>query len=220
MKLPIKQRTISTAIVIPSAIIVAALAVLQYRWSTGISEATAVRLADSLQMSMMNWQKDFFRYFSEIGLALRIDPVEDAPGDVRQYVRRFAEWKAVAKYPELVSNVYLLKSDPASHPQALRLNAIDRRFEPAEWPSEFEPLRQALDRASAESSGNRAQPQPYGLFNLGDPASGWRFDPAIPALFHVVGNVIGHPVRPGSAQDWIAIELSQREIRSRVLPDL
>ena len=53
---------------------------------------------------MMNWQKDFFRYFSEIGLALRIDPVEDAPGDVRQYVRRFAEWKAVAKYPDLVSN--------------------------------------------------------------------------------------------------------------------
>ena len=83
MKVPFKERTISTAVVIPSAIIVAALAMLQYRWSTRISEATAVRLADSLQMSMMNWQKDFFRYFSEIGLALRIDPVEDAPGDVK-----------------------------------------------------------------------------------------------------------------------------------------
>ena len=79
-------------IVIPSAIIVIALAVLEYGWSARISEATAVRLADSLQMSMMNWQKDFFRYFSEIGLALRIDPVEDAPGDAGQYIRRFAEW--------------------------------------------------------------------------------------------------------------------------------
>src|ERR1700733_3990815 len=121
MRLPFKERSISTAIVIPSAIIVAALAVLQYRWSTRISEATAVRLADSLQMSMMNWQKDFFRYFSEIGLALRIDPVEDAPGDVDRYVRRFAEWKAVSKYPRLVANVYVLKPDTA-----LRLNSSAR----------------------------------------------------------------------------------------------
>ena len=76
-----RKRRISIVVVIPSAIIVVALAILQYRWSTRISEATAMRLADSLQMSMINWQKDFFRYFSEIGLALRIDPVEDTPGD-------------------------------------------------------------------------------------------------------------------------------------------
>ena len=43
MKVPFKERSISTAVVIPSAIIVAALAVLQYRWSTRISEATAVQ---------------------------------------------------------------------------------------------------------------------------------------------------------------------------------
>ena len=54
MRLPFKERTISAVIVIPSAIIVIALAVLEYGWSARISEATAVRLADSLQMSMMN----------------------------------------------------------------------------------------------------------------------------------------------------------------------
>jgi signal transduction histidine kinase len=208
MKVPFKERTISTAIVIPSAIIVAALALLQYRWSTRISEATAVRLADSLQMSMMNWQKDFFRYFSEIGLALRIDPVEDAPGDAGQYVRRFAEWKAVAKYPKLVSNVYLLKSDAAAHPEALRLNSPARRFEPADWPAQFEPLRQDLNRSSAEFLRNRASQQPYELFDMG----GWRFDPGIPVLFH--------PIIIGPNVDWIAIELSREEIQSRILSDL
>src|SRR6202167_652401 len=141
MKLPFKERSISTAVVIPSAIIVAALAILQYRWSTRISEATAVRLADSLQMSMMNWQKDFFRYFSEIGLALRIDPVEDAPGDAGQYVRRFAEWKAVAKYPRLVSNFYLLSMETTGGPPALRLNLPARNFDAEDWPAQFEPLR-------------------------------------------------------------------------------
>src|SRR5580658_4775274 len=149
MRFPFKPRTISMAVVIPSAIIVAALAVLEYRWSTRVSEATAVRLADSLQMSMMNWQKDFFRYFSEIGLALRIDPVEDAPGDAGQYIRRFAEWKAVAKYPNLVSNVYVLKSDAGAHP-ALRLNFLARQFEPDDWPAAFVPLRADLSSASAE----------------------------------------------------------------------
>src|SRR5271154_1353509 len=140
MQVPFKERSISTAIVIPSAIIVAALAILQYRWSTRISEATAVRLADSLQMSMMNWQKDFFRYFSEIALALRIDPIEDAPGDVGQYVRRIAEWRAVAKYPKLVSNVYLLKPGGTA-PHALRLNASAAHFDTEDWPAQFEPLR-------------------------------------------------------------------------------
>src|ERR1700689_401034 len=171
MKLPFKERSISTAIVIPSAIIVAALALLQYRWSTRISEATGVRLADSLQMSMMNWQKDFLRYFSEIGLALRIDPVEDTPGDTGQYVRRFAEWKAVAKYPNLVSNFYLLKSDTTARPQALRLNSPARNFQPADWPAQFEPLRQDLRNASAEFLRNRAAQEPYELFDM----AGWRF---------------------------------------------
>jgi signal transduction histidine kinase len=211
VKFPFKARTISMAVVIPSAIIVAALAALEYRWSTRVSEATAVRLADSLQMSMMNWQKDFFRYFSEIGLALRIDPVEDAPGDVERYVRRFAEWKAVAKYPKLVSNVYLLKSNTAARPPALRLNAGAGHFEAGDWPTRFEPLREDLKSAAGEFLRNRA-----GIFGVDDPAGGWRFEPGIPALFH--------PVIPDSrpraeSVDWIAIELSRTEI-TRVLADL
>ena len=215
MKLPFRARTISTAVVIPSAIIVAALAVLEYRWSTRVSEATAVRLADSLQMSLMNWQKDFFRYFSEIGLSLRIDPVEDTPGDVGQYVRRFSEWKAVAKYPGLVSNVFLLRSDGSG----LRLNVPAGRFEPAAWPARFAPLRADLERASVAFLRTHAREQPraaYGIFGSDDPAAGWRFDPA--------SLVLVHPVIPGSARapalDWIAIELNPVEIRTRVLADL
>ncbi len=212
MKLPFQPRTISTAVVIPSVIIVAALAAFEYRWSTRVSEATAVRLADSLQMSMMNWQKDFFRYFSEIGLALRIDPVEDTPGDVGIYVRRFAEWKAVARYPALVENVYLLKSDAT----ALRLNSSLRRFEPEPWPTRFEPLRQELSNASAAFLRSRTSQTPHGVFGIDDPAAGWRFEPSIPALFHPV--ISGAAL--SKAVDWIAIGLSPEQIRTRVLPDL
>jgi signal transduction histidine kinase len=222
MRVPFKERTISTAIVIPSAIIVAALAMLQYRWSARISEATAVRLADSLQMSMINWQKDFFRYFFEIGQAFRIDPVEDAQGDVSQYVRRFAEWRAVAKYPKLVSNVYLLKSNAAAHPQALHLNSPSRHFEPAEWPAQFELLRQDMRMASAEFLRNRGTREPDGL-GIGHPSAGWVFEPGIPALLHPV--ILGSPQSVKGQQgfdsvDWIAIELNPQEIQSRILSDL
>jgi signal transduction histidine kinase len=212
MKTPFRENRVSTWIVIPSAIIVAALAILQYRWSTRISEATAIRLADSLQMSMINWQKDFFRYFSEIGLALRIDPLEDAPGDLNQYARRFAEWQAVAKYPSLVSGVYLLKSD-----SSLRLNPQTRRFDPAPWPAAFEPLRAKLTRASAELVRGSATPEPHELFDM----AGWRFDAQAPALLHpfVLGSAASKPLNLASVT-WIAIELDRQVIESRILSDL
>jgi signal transduction histidine kinase len=215
VRFPFRAGRISTAVVIPSAIIVAALAVLEYRWSTRVSEATAVRLADSLQMSLMNWQKDFFRYFSEIGLSLRIDPVEDTPGDVGQYVRRFSEWKAVAKYPGLVSNVFLLRPDGTG----LRLNAPAGRFEPSAWPERFGPLRGDLESASVAFLRTRArEPQrpAYSVFGNDDPAAGWRFEPDT--------LVMVHPVISGSTSapsvDWIAIELNADEIRRKVLGDL
>ena len=62
----------------------------------------------------------------------------------------------MAKYPKLVSNFYLLKSDATARPQALRLNSPARHFEPEDWPAQFEPLRQDLRRSSAEFLRNRA----------------------------------------------------------------
>ena len=233
MRFPFKQPTISAVVVIPSAIIVIALAVLEYRWSARISEATAVRLADSLQMSMINWQKDFFRYFSEIGVALRIDPVEDAPGDVDQYIRRIDEWRAIAKYPKLVSNIYLLKPDGTAGPRALRLNSSVRHFEASDWPAQFEPLRQDLGKPSATFLGNRPGPPErllrnpgvrpaYGLFDVGDPSAGWRFEPSIPALLHpIVPDEAARGEQPSfKTAEWLAIELSPQVIRTSVLSDL
>lgn len=215
MKAPFKHRTISTAVIIPSAIAVVALALLQYRWSTGVSEATAVRLADSLQMSIMNLQKDLFRYLSEISLALRIDPVEETPADTARYVRRFAEWKAVTKYPKLVSRVFILKLDPQAKPAASRLDVEAGAFEPQDWPSALQPARADLERASAEFLRKKMLPgqDNAGIFDVEDPSAGWLFDAGIPALFH--------PVNSGAKSvDWIAVELDRQEIESHIFSDL
>src|ERR1700722_12955077 len=108
MKLPIKEREFSTVIIVLAVIVVIVLGVLQYSWSNQVSEATSLRLADSLQMSMINWHLDLFRDFSQICLALGVDPSGAPPDDLQQYARSYAAWKAAAPYPGLVSNLYLL----------------------------------------------------------------------------------------------------------------
>jgi signal transduction histidine kinase len=216
MKLSIRDRSFSTAVVIVGAVVVTVLAALQYRWSNQVSEATSVRLADSLQMSMINWHLDFFRDLSEIGLAMRMDPDSRYPDELEEYTRHFAEWRSQAKYPGLVSNLYILKPSD----QALRLNPTSRQFEPDVWPPEFRNLREALQDALRRSSPDRAgEGFPESFFSLGNPLAGWRFEPSIPALFHPI--VSRGPAReqpePG---DWVAIELNRTVIETQVLPAL
>src|ERR1700744_4741406 len=100
---------LSAAVVIPTAIVVVVLAVLQYSWSNQVSEATSMRLADSLQMSMVNWHMDLFREFSQICLTLGSDPEGELDSDPNQIVRPYQEWRAEAAHPDLISNIYISK---------------------------------------------------------------------------------------------------------------
>src|ERR1039458_6597187 len=114
MRLPIKERAFTTGMVIVATIVVMVLAALQYRWSNQISEATSIRLADSLQMSMINWHLDFFRDFSEICIAMRVDPEARTQADWNQYALRFAEWKKTTAHSDLVLDMYVLRFNRAS----------------------------------------------------------------------------------------------------------
>src|ERR1700686_5357023 len=111
MKLPIKEREFSTVIIVLAVIVVIVLGVVQYRWSNQVSEATSIRLADSLQMSMINWHLDLFRVFSEVCVALRVDPDSSAQDDWSQYARRFEDWKKTTANPNLVAVLYILQFD-------------------------------------------------------------------------------------------------------------
>src|SRR5579872_4609137 len=109
MKLMIKERAFTTGMIVLAVVVVIVLGLLQYRWSNQVSEATSIRLADSLQMSMINWQLDFFRAFSEVCVAVRVDPDSSTPEDWDQYARRFEDWKKTTANPNLVSGIYVLR---------------------------------------------------------------------------------------------------------------
>src|ERR1700730_5997205 len=239
MKLTVRWRASSTAVVIPAVIIVIVLAALKYRWSDQISEATSIRLADSLEMSMINWHLDLFRDFSEICLTMRIDPEAGGRGGQEQYMRRFAEWKAGAAYPDLVSELYLLSSDEAARTRVLRLERSTQRFEADPEPSKFARLRGRLEQVSSRARPRAEDTAPGPLDQLrsqvpsqqfvtrfypGDPLAGWLFEPNIPALLHPIDPTVArsapeHSLTPSPA-GWILLELNSKVIEAQILPRL
>lgn len=233
MEFPIKERTFTTAMVIIATIVVIVLGVLQYEWSNQVSEATSTRLADSLQMSMINWHLDFFRDFSEICIALRVDPDADKPSEWNQYAQRFVVWKKTAAHPNLVSGVYVLNVQDTN---TLELNGFSGLFEPVSFPPNLARLREELrdapsqsslpDRTSRlEDSRTRGADREFDdFFYPRGPLDGWRFEPLIPALVRPVP-------RPGSSVEtaggttpvltnWIVIVINEKNIREQVMPDL
>jgi signal transduction histidine kinase len=239
MKLMIKERAFTTGMIILAVVVVIVLGLLQYRWSNQVSEATSIRLADSLQMSMINWHLDFFRDFSEICIAMRVDPETGAPGDWNQYARRFDDWKKSTAHPDLVSGLYVLKFDGAPGPKTLRLDPSSQRFESGDWPANFADLRGELQQASSKSASagaparaNKFQDTPSQAsdrefadrFYAGGALAGWQFEPGIPALVRPIArDVSASADRPRASRtvvDWIVIALNRKDVQDHILPDL
>ena len=239
MKFHIKEREFSTVIIILAVVVVIVLGVLQYRWSNQVSEATSIRLADSLQMSMINWHLDFFRAFSEICVALRVDPDSNTKQDWDQYARRFVDWKKTTANPNLVAGLYILRFNEAPAAKVLRLPASAQRFEPGDWPSNFKELREELQQSSSKPASDASSGSPLGTNDAaaldvnsefanrlyaGGALAGWQFEPQIPALVRSVARdpavSAGRQIPPRNAVDWIVIALDRNDVQNKILPAL
>ena len=239
MKLQIKEREFSTVIIVLAVMVVIVLGVLQYRWSNQVSEATSIRLADSLQMSMINWHLDFFRAFSEICVAMRVDPDSTMQENWGQYAQRYADWKKTTANPNLVAGLYVLRLDEAPAAQVLRLSPSGQRFEQSGWPANFGELREELQQSdskgdpdggtgtsdAANSPGNQGASAEFAdRYYTGGPLAGWEFEPQIPALVRSIARdrsaSAGRAAPAQTAANWIVIALNRDDVRENILPDL
>ncbi len=202
----------ATAIV-TAAVVVVALGIMQYRWNQEASDATGVRLADALQLSMINWHLDLFRNLSEVCLTMRM-PVEDTDEDDRvQYADRLEEWRSLARYPELVANVYIIRRTGPDRVDVLGLEAGSPPIDRAALPRDLQGVVDELERTSAGA--RTAEPVPArqlteSFYNIGAALQVWQFDPTVPALVR--------STLPNS--EWILVELDQTVLQQRILPDL
>ena len=139
MKLPGKERVVSSGVVIALAAILIGLAALQYRWSGEISEAASDRMRANLQASMIGLREELFRELGGVAFALRMDlPPIHQPNAAEEYVQRVETWKRTAAHPELIANIFVWKDVAGKQAQFLRLNLATRQFEPEEWPAREE----------------------------------------------------------------------------------
>ena len=202
----LKQRALSIAVVLTTVIIIV-FTIVQYRWSDEVSEAAAVRLADTLQMAMTNWQIDLLRNLSEITTTLHVLPTLPDGGDGEKYAQQFAEWLNITRYRDLIARVYIL--DPASErPSAWRLDPGTGRFEPSAWPVAID--RDTLGQALAETDAPTSSPD-----GADDSPRLWRFQADPPAL---IGGLA--PLGERRSAKHLGIELDPDVLRDRIFSDL
>lgn len=188
MKAPAQGQRLTGAVVATTVVLIA-FAALQYRSSREITDATGVRLADTLQMSLVNWHVDFERNFTDVTRALDLH----APGEAsaEALAAGLAEWRRNARYPGLVSDLFVHEAGTTDRP------ASTSRLVP--------------DRVDLEGGAL----VPHGAFDLsleGDGARRWMFHPDVPALTR--------PLRAGAASRWLVVVIDRAVLRETVLPAL
>ncbi len=223
-----KERAGLWAVLVLTAVAIVGLAILQYRWNRDASEATGVRLADALQLSMVNWHLDLFRNLSEVCLTIRMAEAFSPDDDVNQFAARVAEWRSIARYPDLVAHVFVVdRRSLVASEQIFRLQPETGAFARVEDATILAQLDLDVRSAPAASVGIRPEAPPVrqlteSFYNIGAALRDWRLEPAIPALVRPLNASAppGPQADPSAARQWLVIQLDEQVLRSRILPDL
>jgi signal transduction histidine kinase len=124
------------------AAVLVGLAVLQYRWSVQVSDATRAQMLGNLRVSLAGFRQDFGRELGAVAVEVR-SAVERAgsmkPADLNE---QFHSLRQRTAHPNLVSHIYLWQ-DPA-HQHPVRFDLAANQFERTAWPDEFNQMEQRL----------------------------------------------------------------------------
>jgi signal transduction histidine kinase len=187
-----------TLLVSASALCVVAL--LQYRWTSQVSEVSEGRIGSDLQSRMMDWHLDLYQEFAGICVALQVGPDSGAQDGWNAYAQRYSEWHRTSAAANLVKGVYVSESSRPPNPRFLRMIPETSRIESETLPAELEPLLARLQAnstslAAALNAWRRRTPpsrsssaKGLGARNVprSDTMTGWQFDSAVPAIVHPI----------------------------------
>src|SRR5215831_2805842 len=245
-----RERLLRWVAVPALAAVLVGLAVLQYRWSGQVSDATRAQMLGNLRVSLTGFRQDFSRELGAVAVEVR-SAVERSssmkPADLNEQFHNLEQRSA---HPNLVSHIYLWQ-DPA-HQQPVRFDPTASQFERVAWPDAFNQMQQRLlEIGSArrpvaggpEGPGPRRRGQRFEFAprrNFGDrrdnagrkgnarargaePLIPWAIDQSIPAL--------AYPIRrwgtsPGTQPEgppeitWLVIELNPNVLRKEIFPEL
>ena len=243
----IKERLLQWIVVPILAAVLIGLAILQYRWSGQLSEATRTQMESSLHTSLLGFRQDFSR---ELGaVALEIRSVVDGSSTIKpaELKEQFHHWQQTSAHPNLVSHIYLWE-DPIKG-QPLRFDPLSDQFERMAWPAQFDQMQKRLqeitmayrppsgeeEHHNMRHEGHRRQ-EFGGMRNFGndqgmerrrnairgrmmDALLPWAIDQSVPALAYPVRRR-GPQGEPSSGVTWLIIQLSPNVLAKEIFPEL
>ncbi len=191
-------------------VLLAVLAVLQHRWTEGVSRALEQRMRSDLAAAAERFAEDFDRELTRAFLHFQGEGPGNADDLGEVTARRLEDWRQTAPVPALVGEVYRVERQE----DRLGLGRLmpEARFEPVEWPAELDALRLQLLSAPDPGRWREERPAPFLLA------------PEVPAL---ILPLIDPPAfrgpRPGphfrpAASGWILLRLDLGVIRDHFLP--
>ena len=140
------------------AVLLIAVAFLQYRWNMQIRQATEVRLCADLESVMMKWHLNLYREFSTICIALQVGPDSGAEDHWSDYLHRYGDWRRAANdagsienlysNPDVVSNIYVYETSRGPNGRLLVLDPDADRIEQSNKPTGLDALLVRLQRRS------------------------------------------------------------------------
>jgi signal transduction histidine kinase/type II secretory pathway pseudopilin PulG len=204
MASPAKRASLGIALVAALAVVLALLAVLQYRWSLEISRAERTHIEASLNTSVNQFRQEFYRELTQVSTAFHSDPAAEPDDFWSSYAERYQAWTRTASHPDLVAGVFVWQAGPptpGNAPRLLQLRPADGQFEPVDWPASLAGLRAGM------------QPPEPRTFAWG----AWTLEERIPALVRPIFNFSGPRRRPGTGPRG---EMGARQAQPPAPPNL
>lgn len=238
------SRLVWTTATFGMAVLLFAVACLQYRWNMQIRRAMEVRVGSDLESVMMKWHLNLYREFSTICIALQVGPDSGAEDHWIDYLRRYEGWRGAASStgsvenlysnPDVVSKIYIYETSRRSEERLFVLDPDADRIEAISKPAELQGLLLRLQQRStslpialrAWERDNQAQSQmpdseSSPVHNSGTKAiTGWQFEETIPAIVHPVLHRTGNFARATDPVDWLVVVLNPDTIKHRIFPEL
>jgi len=202
------------------------LAVLQYRSTRQLSDATSDQMRARLGAALMDFRRGLQNELTPMRRDLELSPEDRRPDELSQLARGFAEWRQTAAHPGLVASLLVWRFAGREGRELLELDTARGEFVPAPWPSALERFKDELEKMSPNPGGGPngggehfpPPPQPPGF---GHPPS-WLIDQQVPALVHMdlLGSLPSAPRGQPPEPIWVIVCLDQDVLVRQVFPEL
>lgn len=203
----LKRLPVSYPLMAALLLLLPLLATLQYQWIGQVSEADRQRMQASLVSSTERFAGDFNAELARVFVTFQFRrPDFDNLPD--HFVRRYSQWIQTSLHPQILRRVFAVRTTADGSLELLAFNAESNEVMPAQWPPEFQRLRQILTdgRGEAPSAKNPVFVIAAAPDFMDRPGRGF---PAAPPRFS--------EFRP---TEWTIVELDRSAIVTDLVPAL